>query len=151
MSTTVTATAVIDGQEIRKAKTLGNIKLGEAPKLRVSLSHSPETMPHFSRSRLPVLEIRPGETITAEVRAERLGHQGRINFGKEDAALNLPFGVYVDNTGLNGVLIPPGENRRKIFLTAESWVEPCERLIFLEAAEAGKPSTNSALLRVLGK
>jgi translation initiation factor IF-1 len=149
MSTTVTATALIGGQKIRRTKSLGNIKLGNDPKLKVSLSNSSEAMAHFSRSRLPVLEIRPGETITAQVSAERLGHKGRITFGKEDAALNLPFGVYVDNTGLNGVLIPPGETERTIFLTAEHWVEPCERLIFLEAAEAGKPATNPALLRVL--
>jgi hypothetical protein len=151
MSTTVTAKAMIGGQEIRKTKSLGKIKISDDAKLKVSFLHSPETMPHFSQSRLPVLEIRPGETITAQVSAQRSGHQGRITFGKEDAALNLPFGVYVDNTGLNGVLIPPGETTRTIFLTAESWVQPCERLIFLESAEAGKPCTNPAVLRVLAR
>lgn len=151
MSTTVAATATIQGKTITKTVSLGKITIDEAPKLTVALGHSSDAMPHFNQARLPVLEIRPGQTITAEVSVTRTGHSGRINFGKEDAALNLPFGVYVDNTGLNGVLIPPDKNKRTFFLTAEPWVQPTSRLIFLEAAEAGKPVSNPAELRVLAQ
>ena len=149
MSTTITATASVNGRQVRQSMSLGTIKIVEDPKLKVELVHAPDQIPHFNQDRLPVFEIRPGETITASVKLERLGHTQRVNFGKENAALNLPFGVYVDNTGLNGVLIPPDKNERTFFLTAESWVKPSERLIFLEAQEAGKPSSNPAILRVL--
>lgn len=145
----VRASAKINGRVVSRSKKLGNVTLTDPPKLTVRLKHAPKTLPHFDQSGLPVLEIRPGETITAQVAVKRKSYAQRVNFGKEDAALNLPFGVYVDNTGLNGVLITPEENERTFFLTAERWVKPCSRLIFLEAEEAGKPSSNPAVLRVL--
>ena len=37
-------------------------------------------------------------------------------------------GVIIDNIGLNGVLLPKGENERQIFITADAWVpESCTR------------------------
>lgn len=145
----VVARALIQGNEVRQTKSLGKIKIASPPKLAVQLNHAPQQMPHYDSNGLPVLEIRPGETITAEVSVTRRGHDQRVNFGKENAAVNVPFGVYIDNIGLNGVLIPPDQNSRTFFLTAESWVKPCSRLIFLEAEEAGKPASNPAVLRVL--
>ena len=100
---------------------------------------------------IPEVRIRPGETTTAEILITRTGHNGRVNFGKEDAAVNLPFGVYVANIGLNGVLIPPEKNTRTIFLTAESWVKPSSRLIFVRAGEAGNPCSNPIRLTVSPK
>ena len=149
MLPTVSATAQIRGKQIRQTKSIGSITLENAPKLTVELVHADKTMPHFNNKRLPVIEIKPGETIRAKVKISRRGYNGRVNFGKESAALNLPFGIYVDNTGLNGVLITPEDTERTFFLTAEPWLEPSERLIFLEAQEAGKPSSNPAVLRVI--
>ncbi|MFK7766033.1 MAG: c-type cytochrome domain-containing protein [Mariniblastus sp.] len=147
----ITATAMINGETVTRSKSLGKISLTEDPKLSVALVNADDEMPIFSRDRRMILEIKPGETITAQVKIRRDGYMGRVNFGKQDAALNLPFGVYVDNTGLNGVLIPEGQTERTFFITAEDWVKPCERLIFLEAGESGKPSSNPVILRVIGK
>ena len=58
-------------------------------------------------------------------------------------------GVYVDDIGLKGVQIQANETERVGFLTVEPWVEPQERLIFFEAAEGGKPTTNPVVLRIL--
>ncbi|MEK6238239.1 MAG: hypothetical protein N2C14_26285, partial [Planctomycetales bacterium] len=61
---------------------------------------------------------------------------------------NLPHGVYVDHTGLNGVLLLSGQTEREFFITAESWVQPAERPIFLEAGAAEKPTSPVVMLRV---
>ena len=72
-----------------------------------------------------------------------------FNLGLAIGALNcLPHGVYVDATGLNGVLLLSGQNEREFFLTAEPWVKPTERPIFLEAGAAEKSTSLPVLLRV---
>jgi hypothetical protein len=43
--------------------------------------------------------------------------------------LNLPPGVTVGNTGLNGVLITEAESAQKFTLEAEPWVEPLKQPI----------------------
>ncbi len=144
----VMATASVNGREVRReVGSLGEIKLGEEPKLLVQLS--PDRPASSPDSDLPVIEVRPGETTTATIRIERRGHDGRVGFGSEEAAVNVPHGVYVDNIGLNGVLIVEGQDQRQFFLTAEPWVEPTERLIFVEADAAEKPTSQPVLLRVL--
>ena len=145
----VTATAMVGKQEMVSRQKLGPLKLGEPPKLSIELGVQNKHASNVDVGEIPVIKITPGETTSAKITIKRSGYDGPVNFGKEDAALNLPFGVYVDNTGLNGVLIPEGENEREFFLTAEPWVAPCERLIFFEAEEADRPSSNSALLRVV--
>ena len=96
------------------------------------------------------LVIAPGETLEAKVVVERRDFKDRISFGNAESGRNLPHGVYVDNIGLNGVLIPEGDSERVFFITAEPWVEPMERIIFLEAAEADRPTSNPAVLRIVG-
>jgi WD40 repeat protein len=146
----VVATANIDSEIVSQTVPFcRELKLDKTPKLFVGVKHPPKTIPHFDQSGLPVFEIFPGQTIEATVTVKRNGHNERINFGKEEAAVNLPFGVYVDNTGLNGVLITPKQTERTFQLTAEDWVKPCERVIFLVAEEAGKPASSAAVLRVL--
>ena len=138
----IVAAATINTRTVTKTNAFcRELKLEKSPKLFVGVKHPPKAIPHFNQSGLPVFEIRPGQTIEATVIANRNGHDTRINFGKEEAAVNLPFGIYVDNTGLNGVLIPPGQTERTFQLTAEDWVEPCSRVIFLVAEEAGKPAS----------
>ena len=65
------------------------------------------------------------------------------------APVNAPHGVYVDNIGLNGVLIVEGQDERQIFITAEPWVKAMERVIFVESGEAGRPTSNPVILRIL--
>ena len=142
----VRATAVIDGKKVtRDVGTLGEIKLADAPQLDVHFSSAGET------TDLPIIEIEAGTTTTAHIRIERKGHNGRVGFGKEEAVVNAPHGVYVNNTGLNGVLITESQNERTIFITAEPWVEDCERLVFVQADAGGSPTSKPVLLRVIGR
>ncbi len=60
----------------------------------------------------------------------------------------LPHGVIIDNIGLNGVLIPAGEDEREIFLTAYNWVPETSRLCYGVAAQAGRQTSLPVLLHV---
>ena len=146
----VRATAKIDDEIVTRTRSLGEVKLSEPPKLYVHLLPDDEMRtPVNVAAGMPMITISAGGTTTARIQVERHGYEGRINFGKEEAALNLPHGVYVDNTGLNGVLIPEDEQERVFFITAEPWVQPQDRVIFVEASEAGRPTSNAAMLRVV--
>jgi hypothetical protein len=146
--TMVTATARIGDHEVQRSRSVGEIKLADRPKLRVELTA--DTDEQVITAGMPVIEVAAGTTATARVKIERAGYEGRVNCGNEEAAVNAPHGVYVDNIGLNGVLIPEGHSERVFFITAEPWVEPMERVIFLEAAEADRPTSNPAVLRIVG-
>ena len=61
---------------------------------------------------------------------------------------NLPHGVIVDSIGLNGVLIPKGENDRQIFLTAAKWVPETDRLCYAIENEAGRQTSMPVMLYV---
>ncbi len=90
------------------------------------------------------LSIAPGTTITAQLKVERNGFDERINFDVD----NLPHGVIVDNIGLNGVLIPEGQNERQIFLTAAKGVPETSRRIHAVANSAGIQASPSITLHV---
>ena len=49
------------------------------------------------------------------------------------SVLNLPFGVRVMYTGLNGSLVREGETDRRIEILAEPWVKPMTRTIYVQA------------------
>ncbi|MCA9215265.1 MAG: hypothetical protein KDB27_19490 [Planctomycetales bacterium] len=138
----ITAIASINGEEVTKrVGTLGKIELGEKPKVTVSIA-SEDGSPG-------VLEVIPGTTVTAQLKIVRHDHSDRVAFGSEEALINSPHGIYVDNIGLNGVLIPEGQNERTIFITAEPWVKPTERWVFMEAGVANNPTSYPILLRVV--
>ncbi len=140
--------AEIAGRKVTKwPHDLGKLTLNPSGKLQVKLAPSQPDAPE--KNGMPVIEIVAGTTATFILRAERNGFEGIVSFGKEDAALNAPHGIYVDNIGLKGVQIQKDETERIVFLTAEAWVKPQEQIIFFEAEEAGKPTTNLVLLRVL--
>ena len=90
------------------------------------------------------LTVAPGSTSRATLRVRRNGHKGLVTFSVD----NLPHGVIVDNIGLNGVLIPAGEDERDIFLTAYGWVPETSRLCHAVAAQAGRPTSLPVLLHV---
>ena len=139
---TITATAMIDGKEFTKEiGTLGKLQIVEKPKLHVSLTATDDA-PN-------VLVIEPGTTVTANLKIVRNDHKGPIKFGSEEALVNTPHGIYVDNIGLNGVLIPEGQTERTIYITAEPWVEPTERWIFIQAEVTDNPTSYPILLRVV--
>jgi len=144
----ITATAMIGDKSVtRKVGTFGEIKLGDKPKLFVTIAPFGDTATSGDMS---VITIPAGTTIKCKLRVKRNGHEGVIGFGKEEAANNLPHGVYVGNTGLNGVLLRAGQNERTVFITAEPWVQTTERPIFFEADAAEKPTSPPLMLRVVG-
>ena len=93
--------------------------------------------------------IRPGETITAIVAADRNGLEGDVTFGKEEAGRNLPHGVYVDNIGLNGLMLQPEENEKRLFITASKITAPGVRDFYLMTPAGGGHTTQSVRLRVV--
>ena len=145
-NTKVTATATINGQQItHDIGSFNEIKLGEKPKLSISIEPGNEAL---ESEGLPVLVIPAGKTIKCKLLVERNDHAGVIEFGHEEAAWNLPHGVYVDNIGLNGVLMLANENEREVFITAEPGVAENERPIFFEATIDGRPASSPVMLRV---
>jgi len=134
--TRLVASGSINGQVVRHSFAgLGEIQVGLAPKVTVKVL-APNG--NSTSAGKPVeFTLRPGETMSARVRAERLNFKERIELGGNDSARNLPHGVYVDNVGLNGLLIPEGETEREFFITAAKWVEDCDRTFFLRAKGDG--------------
>jgi WD40 repeat protein len=158
----VTASASVDGRAfVKKVNNFGEVRLGDQPKLFVTLepegnaalsvSLSTERPVPASTSSLgsvsakPLeITIAPGQTMPARLRVERHGYDDLITFTVE----NLPHGVIVDNIGLNGVLIPKGQNEREIFLSAAKWVPDTDRLCYAIESQAGRQTSLPVLLHV---
>lgn len=142
--TKVVATAEINGQHVtHQVAHLGKIELEEKPSLIVQLLPADQSVvvKNVPGETLE-LEIKPGQTIQAKVKVERNGFAGRIEFGKADAGRNLPHGLYVDNIGLNGLMIVEGQSERDFYITAAKWVPETSRLFYLKAsAQGGRTST----------
>jgi hypothetical protein len=90
---------------------------------------------------LQELRIRPGSTVSATLVIERGDLQGDIFLGGDDSGRNLPHGCFVDNIGLNGLLIPAGQSTREVFITAAPITAPGERMFHLRALVDGNPTT----------
>ena len=146
----LTAHARIRGGEVqRDAGTLGEIKLGGPAKLLV------EIQPDGNSGRVKTVPgqpleftLAPGETITARVKATRVDFKDRIEFGTDDSSRNLPHGVYIDNIGLNGLLIVEGQEERQFFITAAPWVPDTTRYFHLRAKGDGGQVSRFAILHV---
>jgi hypothetical protein len=147
----VTATARVGEREVtHKVNNLGKIVLGPAPKLRVKIGPAPGGPRPVSRSPGGPLEfeIEPGQTITLKVNVERHGFSGPISFGNEGAGRNLPFGVIVDNLGLNGLLLVEQQTERTFFVTADKGTPEQVRPFHLTTSAEGGISTSPVILRV---
>ena len=145
----VIARAKIAGAVVeRKVENFGAIGVTPDKKLRVSLQPDGKSG-HVAADGVLEFTIRPGETITAMVVAERNGIEGDILFGKEDAGRNLPHGVYVDNIGLNGLMIQPGKSEQRLFITASPIVPETTREFHLVTAVDGGHGTQTVRLRVV--
>jgi hypothetical protein len=120
----------------------------EKPKLFVALEPYSESQTNFPERSVtdPPFEITiaPGQTIPTWLKVKRNGHDDLITFTVD----NLPHGVIVDNIGLNGVLIPKGQDGRQIFLTAAKWVLDTDRLCFAKANQADIQTSLPVLLHV---
>ncbi len=138
--------------------TLGNRKItdGASIPLLVKISEKPAMQLRViakgqspDASAISELEIKPGQTISANLVIERGDTKGDISFGGDDSGRNLPHGCYVDNIGLSGLLIPDGQTVREVFITAAPWVEPQSRLFHLRAKVDGNPTTLPIQIRVV--
>ena len=61
---------------------------------------------------------------------------------------NLPFGVFVDNLGLNGLLVLENQQERVFFVTADPSTPEQVRPFHLTTAVEGGQSSRPVLLRV---
>jgi hypothetical protein len=129
------AKAVIHGKEVvADVNAFGEFKLGPAPRVKLRLARENETWEQAQAYGIgnPLeLTIAPGEMIAAKVFSERNNYNGLIDFGKDDAGRGLPHGVFVDNIGLNGLMIRENENERTFYITAAKWVPEQTRLFYL--------------------
>ncbi len=141
----VTATAFVNGQKVVKTlKEKLTITISEKPEVQLRLVDAQD-----SQVELDELSIRPGQTVTARVVVTRNGNATRIGFGKEDAGRNLPHGSFVDNTGLNGLLITEEQSDREFFITAAPKVQPGRRQFHLRSDTPGSPTSRPIWLNVL--
>ena len=93
--------------------------------------------------------IEPGQTITLTVKIERQGYNGQVPFGTEGAGRNLPFGVIVDNLGLNGLLVLENQQERVFFVTADASTPEQVRASFhLTTTAVGGESSPPVILHV---
>jgi dipeptidyl aminopeptidase/acylaminoacyl peptidase len=147
----VTAVATIRGREVRhELGSLGDLQVGKPPRLTVEILAGNDRA-HVRETPGQPLEftIRPGETITARVRAVRHDFKDRIELGGEDSGRNLPHGLYVDNIGLNGLLIVEGQTERDFFITAAPMAPPGVRQFHLRARGDDGQVSRPAVIRVL--
>jgi hypothetical protein len=143
----VKASAVVDGKPVVKSiGNLGKLKLADRPNILFTLS--PPGKEPAAPGEVAELTISPGQTVAAKLRVQRIASDGVLSFGKESAGLNLPHGVYVDNVGLNGILLLPGQTERDVFITADDWVSKTTRLFFLKSDQEEAQCCPPVLLRV---
>lgn len=135
-----------EGTGLESAMNLGGLdelKVQEDVKLKVAIR--PSNSSHLLQEGVQegaevdsnagglLLQIYPGQTIQASVELERLKHDGVVSFGKEDSGRNLPHGVFVDNIGLNGLMLLEKQSQRDFFITAAKWVPPSKSTFFLKS------------------
>ncbi len=150
-ASTVTATAQIGGRAVEHpAESLGEITLGDKPKLLVTiLPAAGGAEPTAAPADGPLeFTIAPGETIMLKAVIQRIDHAGVISLGKETSGRNLPHGVYVDNIGLNGLLLLSDQNEREFFITADHWVPEQTRLFHLTTSAGGGQASAPVVLHV---
>lgn len=129
---------------------LGKIELAGPARVlpRILPSEESGEVPRDEKGRY-VFTLRPSETIQLRVQVDRNDFGGRIDFGKDDAGRNLPHGLYVDNIGLNGLLIVEGQTERDFFITASAIARPGRRVFHLRAAPDGGQCSLPAVIEVL--
>jgi hypothetical protein len=145
------ARAEIAGQTVtHPAGSLGPVSLGKPAALTIAIVPAAGGAPPLPAPPGGPLEfaIEPGQTIMLRVVASRGDFDGEISFGKELAGRNLPHGVFVDNIGLNGLLLLRDQSEREFFITAASWVPEQSRLFHLTTDAGSGPSSNPVWLHV---
>jgi len=143
------ASAVIGGNR-QEVEVSGKLKLRLAavdakPEVAIHIEPLSGAMPTEHEFEIVV---RPGTTTSAKLRIERFENSGPIAFGNDDSGRNLPHGVFIDNIGLNGLLLPEGQTEREFFITAAPWVQPQTRYFHLRSQSAGNPTSIPIKVRI---
>lgn len=82
------------------------------------------------------LSVEPGGKVLLPVAIDRrMGFSGRVPIDVR----GLPQGVRVLNVGLNGILLPPGQQDRVLEIEVDSWVSPSSLTFVVSARREGKP------------
>jgi mono/diheme cytochrome c family protein len=147
----ITAYAVINGRRVeRVAGEAGPLKLADRGK--VTLAIYPDDGDESARPLHAdsVVSVRRGETISLIVRADRQeGFQTEVSLGNETSGRNLPHGAYVDNIGLNGLLVRENESERRFFITADEITQLGRRQFFLTGNVDGGVTSEPITIEVL--
>ncbi len=124
------AHAIVNGRRFeRPAGSTGKLTLADRANALISLHRDNNPLTEYD-----VVTIRRGSTIALQVRLDRKsGFNREVPLGKEMAGRNLPHGVYVDNIGLNGLLVRENESERSCFITAAPTAELGQRSFFFTA------------------
>jgi hypothetical protein len=143
------AEADIQGKTVRhEIGGLKTLELLQNPKIKVVLlTDEQHAAGNFEQT--PELIVHAGQTTRAWLKVERVAHDGIVEFGKEDAGRNLPHGVFVDNIGLNGLMLLAGQNEREVFITAARWVPAQTRPFFLKSSIDGGITTLPVQVRII--
>jgi hypothetical protein len=130
--------------EIGGLKTL---EILQNPGIRVII-RTDEQRTAGSNEHTSELTVTPGTTLKAWLKVERVDHKGLVEFGKEDSGRNLPHGVFVDNIGLNGLMLLDGQTEREVFITTAPWVPEQSRPFYLKSSVGGGITTLPVMLHV---
>ncbi len=151
VSPTVTATAVVLGRRVeRSVGSVGKLTLAGPPQATPKIVPIDAVPTGHDASEPWTLSVARGETVSARVVVSReKDFENEISFGKEFAGRDTTHGVYVDNIGLNGLLLLAGETEREFFITADPITEPGKRLFFLQAEIDGGITPAPIVLEVL--
>ncbi|XZE20109.1 c-type cytochrome domain-containing protein [Pirellulaceae bacterium SH449] len=135
-----------NGMEIQAEPMELLVKKGEPVPLKVRIVASGQ---EFQGEELNEVTVRAGTTVRVQLAIDRGGIGGDLPFGNEESGRNLPHGVFVDNIGLNGLLIPASESSREVFITAAPWVPEQTRYFHLRAEGHGSPTSAPVQIRVI--
>lgn len=148
VSPEIIATAQVAGRRVeRHVGQVGEFTLGDRPNVVPILQPIDRVVGEHENW---TLQVRRGETVSARVVIRRKDKfNSEVSFGKESSGRNASQGVYVDNIGLNGLLVLAGMNDREFFLTADPTAVPGKRSFFLTANVDGGVTSHPITVEVL--
>ncbi|MDF1811984.1 MAG: hypothetical protein P1V20_07210 [Verrucomicrobiales bacterium] len=143
------ASAQVNGKIVTKtSKAFSEFGLAKPAKVNVAI-HPDGENGKLGDDGILEISVPAGETVSAMVKADRIDFKDRIQFGKDDSGRNLPHGVYVDNIGLSGLMIPESKTGQRFWITAAKWAPETTRLFHLRTTADGAKATKPVRIRVV--
>ncbi|NNE90412.1 MAG: hypothetical protein HKN23_02090 [Verrucomicrobiales bacterium] len=148
----VTATAKVNGKPVTKdLGHLGEIGVGVVPKVLITIMPDGESGT-LGEDGVLEFEVEPGETVSAIVEVERREKfNGLVSFGKDESGRGMPHGMFVDNIGLNGLMIPEKKSKQRFFFTAAPIVPEQEAMFFLKTGADGNQASYPVRVKVVSE